>query len=103
MSSARNSKINSVTVKFIKCKNNRFQLDKNHPYYAQVQGQLYCTRKNCHFVVYTFKDFLKIDIRRDESFIKAMLPKLDLFYRKFFKAELLRKYLYKRTEDYYFE
>ena len=42
---ARNSKINVVSVKFLKMKNGKLSLDKNHEYYSQVQGQIALARE----------------------------------------------------------
>lgn len=39
--SSRKSLINEITVPYLYYNNGELALKKNHPYYAQVQGQLY--------------------------------------------------------------
>ncbi|XP_045449980.1 uncharacterized protein LOC123658665 [Melitaea cinxia] len=40
---ARNCKITNVSVPYLERCNGQFLLKKKHPYYAQIQGQLYCS------------------------------------------------------------
>lgn len=54
--------------------NGILQLERHHPYFYQIQGQLYCSDRNfCYFVVYTKVDIKVIEIERDEKFIDEML------------------------------
>lgn len=70
-------------------------LDKKHEYYLQVQGQLYCTdRQVCKFVVYTFRDLKVIKIKRDDTFIAAMINKLLDFFHTYYEDALVDKYVY---------
>ena len=42
----------------------------NHPYYCQVQIQMYCANvEKCHFCVYSQEDYIIIEIRRDDYFL----------------------------------
>ncbi|XP_023316614.1 uncharacterized protein LOC106658550 [Trichogramma pretiosum] len=95
--SIRYTGIHEKAVPYIqKDKNGCLQLKEDHPYYYQVQGQLYATKRNfCDFIIYTFIDFKRITVYRNEKFISEMLAKLDLFYENYLKPALLDKYLYK--------
>jgi hypothetical protein len=58
-------------------------LDNNHDYFYQVQRQLFCTgATSCNFVIYTFKDFKCIHVKRDDIFINNMVKKLQEFYEQ---------------------
>ncbi len=93
---ARKEKITPKAVPYLKLKKGVWSLDKKHDYYAQVQGQMYCTERNeCHFVVYTFKDVKVVNVPRDDLFIKNMVLKLDKFFCEVFKPVYLRYHLYK--------
>ena len=63
-------------------------LKKNSKYYDQIQGQMGVTGRNrAYFVVYTFVDVCIINVDFDEEFwLYSMLPKLELFYHKYFKT-----------------
>lgn len=101
--SSRDQVINEVTVPYLKCVHGELTLDKNHNYFYQIQGQLFCSeRKVCKFVVYTFKDCKTFTIPRDETFIATMIEKLAAFYEDHFHAGLLSKYFFKNTDKYTF-
>jgi len=73
---ARDRDITPATVPFI----DSLGLKRNHNYYYQVQGQLFCTgRTECHFCVYTLKDFRVFSIARDDEFISQMVDSLKAF------------------------
>ena len=94
--SAREKEISPLTVPYLKIKDNALTLSPTHPYYFQIQGQLYCSeREFCHLIIYTLTDIKYIKIERDSEFIAKMLDKLKYFYEHHFKSVLLRKYLYK--------
>lgn len=60
------------------CVDKDMVLKKVHPYYYQIQGQLFITKAvKCYFVLY-FNDEMCIiqNVFRDEPFIQAMIPKL---------------------------
>ena len=100
---SRDQVINEVTVPYLKCVHGELTLDKNHNYFYQIQGQLFCSeRKVCKFVVYTFKDCKTFTIPRDETFIATMIEKLAAFYEDHFHAGLLSKYFFKNTDKYTF-
>lgn len=58
------------------------ELKRNHPYFAQIQGQLAITeRKWCDFVVFTTKGISVERIEYDPKFWEdKLLPKLTSFY-----------------------
>ena len=96
--------ITTVTVPYLKLRNDELCLDQNHDYYYQIQGQLLCTgRQFCDFVVFTLVDIKVIRIERDEDFIKPMVSELKHFYKEFFRSVLLNRFLYRNTNDYNFE
>ena len=67
---------------YLKHSENGIALDRNHNYYAQVQGQLMITgSKFCEFVVYTQKDLHIERITPDIPFMSIMLEKLANFYQ----------------------
>ncbi|KAJ8666165.1 hypothetical protein QAD02_007827 [Eretmocerus hayati] len=73
-------------------------LKKNSPYYYQVQGQLLVTgRLFCDFVVWTFKDMVRVSIEGDEKFIDYMLKKLKEFRKLCLQSAILCKYLFKNS------
>lgn len=70
--------------------NNTFRLKRNHPYYYQVQGQLFISdKKYCYFVFWTPKGFLYEKIGQDIECWNKMFPKLKLFYFEFMLPALL--------------
>ncbi|KAJ8671840.1 hypothetical protein QAD02_003099 [Eretmocerus hayati] len=76
-------------------------LKKNSEYYYQVQGQLLVTRRSfCDFIVWTFKDLVQVSIKRDETFIDAMLKDLKKFYKNHLQPAILEKYLYRNSEKF---
>ncbi|KAL0895959.1 hypothetical protein ABMA27_011961 [Loxostege sticticalis] len=94
--SSRKSLINEITVPYLYNNNGELALKKKHPYYAQVQGQLYCTgRQYCNFIVYTFVDMKVIFINKDDSYINEMLNNLINFYIHHLEPAILNKYMYK--------
>ncbi|XP_014675880.1 PREDICTED: uncharacterized protein LOC106815870 [Priapulus caudatus] len=84
---AKNYMINETTVPYLKREcNGKLTLSTSHDYYAQVQGQLRCSkREQCYFCVFTLKDFKIFTIKRNEKFIDDMLQKLKLFYNNTFE------------------
>jgi len=68
----------------------------SHQYYYQIQDQLYVTsRWLCYFAIYTFCDFIVIEVPRDDDFIAEMTASLDYFFHTHFKPAVLRKYFYR--------
>lgn len=94
--SANYQDINTTNIPYLECINGELSLKKNHPYYTQVQGQLFCTKRlYCLFIVYTIKDLKVIYVEKNCEFINDMLEKLSNFYNSCFKGMILEKYLYK--------
>lgn len=101
--SSKNQMITPQTVPYLKITDQKLTLDPNHDYYFQVQGQLFCCKKNvCDFVVYTFKDMKIISLERDEKFISEMIKKLECFYESYFKTAVLEKFFFRQYYDYSF-
>ena len=99
----RNQMINTKRVPFLKEEDGHIFLDNNHDYFYQIQGQLFCTGATiCNFVIYTFKDFKCIHVKRDDIFIN-MVKKLQEFYEKYFKSAVLQRLFYKEYSKYSFE
>ena len=66
--------------------NRAVRLRENHPYYYQVQLQLYVTKYQlCDFVVYTPSDMCIVTVDRDDAFIEDMVAKMSAFYEEFYK------------------
>ncbi len=60
--------------------NGSLSLDEKHPYYHQIQGQLYVMNKMCcDLIVWTTKDTAVIRIARDLDWLPN-LSKLKEFY-----------------------
>ena len=67
--------------------NGNLILRKSHVYYAQVQGELFISRKKeAIFVIYTFVDFVTIDVQMDDHYCKNILvPRLRRFFTKYYR------------------
>lgn len=74
----------------VRDENGALSLKKSHCYYTQVQGQLFITgRQLCYFVVYTFETMVVIPVAYDHDYCYySLLPKLSLFYSKFYRRHL---------------
>ena len=81
---ARDREISHISIPYLKETDNVLSLNKNHNYFYQIQGQLFC-----FFCVYTFKDFKIFEILRDESFIEQMNEQLKTFYKDYFRPAYL--------------
>lgn len=61
------------------------QLKNNHVYWHQVQGQMFLTgRMFCYFFVWTSKDFILINIKREESWVNNIEIMKDFYFCKIF-------------------
>ena len=59
--------------------NEKFQLDKAHSYYYQMQCQLnICELDTCYFVVWSPEE-MHVEVKRDSEFFSALLPEVDNF------------------------
>ena len=72
--------------------NGEASLRTNHPYYYQVQLQMFCAQQAmCDFVVYTAKDMCIVTVLRDDVFINEMVTKLHTFYEEYYAPLLIKK------------
>lgn len=79
----------TVTDFFMKIVDHKIELDKDHDYYSQVQGQLMIRGANyCEFIVYTQCDMVVQRIKPDVIYIRDMLEKLSTFFKEFAKPFL---------------
>lgn len=98
---SREKLISTTTVPYLKLHDNKFDLDRTHDYFYQVQGQLLCTNaKKCVFIVCTADKLKVVDIKyitimRDDAFISELLRKLEDFYHSYFRPALLEKLFYR--------
>lgn len=96
---AKDKPISHITVPYLLLNNGTLELKKEHMYYFQVQGQLFCSKRDfCYFVVYTLKDIKIVKIVKDQDFIDKMIQKLMTFYETHFKQAVLDRFLFR---DYY--
>ena len=97
---AREQLISHASVPYLKLnEDGDLELDRNHQYYYQVQGQMFCTGKqHCDFVVYTFKDMKVLNINFDQCFVDKMVEQLKSFYVDYFRDVVVKVHFYK---DYY--
>ncbi len=100
--SSRNQMISPVTVPYLIQCGDDMTLDRNHNYYYQVQGQLFCAeRRMCYFCVYTLCDCYVAIIHRDDEFIAHMLNTLQHFYANYFRNAVLDKIMYRQYSQYF--
>lgn len=100
--SAWDRKIDETVLPYLTKTDNGYELKVQHPYFYQCQGQMLCSGRHlCKFIVYTSKDFISIDVPRNETFIREMLDKLTDFYRTLFKEALLNKYLFNEENKFF--
>lgn len=72
-------------VAHLKVQDGHASLRRSHAYYWQVQGQMAVTGLQwCDFVTDTLSTITVERVWRDESFIKQMKAKLDIFYHNIF-------------------
>ncbi|KAL7301574.1 hypothetical protein TKK_0005590 [Trichogramma kaykai] len=95
--SIRFCEINAENLPYLQTNcDGELELKENHPYFYQIQGQLWATNRNfCDMIIYTFKDLKRISVKRNDIFINDMLIKLDEFYEKYLKPAIIEKYLFK--------
>jgi len=69
---------NVTGVSYLYCdSNNTIHLDRKHPYFFQVQGQMnVCDVSYADFVVWTVKECIVVRVDYDESFCRQMCEKL---------------------------
>jgi hypothetical protein len=62
-------------------------LREDSKYYTQIQGQIFVSKKKqCYFVVFTFRDlFVQVISIGDDYCINSLIPKLSLIYEKYYR------------------
>jgi len=99
--SCKDQTVSELTVPYLNRVDGSLCLDHSHPYYYQVQGQLLCSGSHlCHFVVFTLKDVLVLEVKKDIAFTQNMIAKLDKFYYEHFKDAILHRYVYRFYDSY---
>lgn len=69
------------------------QLKRKHPYYYQIQLQIFVTKRSyCDFVVWTEEELHVERIALDEDLMTEVLPKAETFYKLCILPELLGKW-----------
>ena len=67
----------------------KLQLRRNHPYFYQVQVQMFAARKSCcDFCMYSPTELHTERIVFEPQFFASVLPKLQTFYLKFVLPQL---------------
>jgi hypothetical protein len=97
--------IGKSNLSYIEIKNGEIKLKPSHIYYTQIQMLLYCTGLNdCNLFIFNEIKPLLLIIKKDSTFLKSIIPKLDFpseFNRlprsldelEFFKATEFRSFL----------
>ena len=73
------------------------QLKRNHDYFWQVQGQLYCSNVSLRGIVFTvcFGDNMPLVLEsipfHSSTWYENFLPNIDFFYRRAFLPEMLTR------------
>ena len=58
-----------------------YELEKTHPYFTQVQLQLYCCgAKRAHFFVFSSVSYRLITVNYDEEYVQNVIKKLEHYY-----------------------
>jgi hypothetical protein len=81
--------------KFLKYDSNgKVSLKPSCNYFDQIQGQLYISNRTvCYFVVYTFCDLFVERIFLDSEYCHScLMPKLELFYKKYYRPYIASKF-----------
>ena len=72
-------------------------LKQNHPYYTQVQQQMYVTGAlYTDFVVYLPKESAIVRVKRDDCFANISIPQLKQFFYDFIVPEMFTKTIYNK-------
>ena len=73
-------------------------LKQNHPYYTQVQQQMYVTGAlYTDFVVYLPKESAILRVKRDDCFANISIPQLKQFFYDFTVPEMFLKTIYNKA------
>ena len=88
---------NSKNFYLEKLADTSIQLERNHDYYWQVQGQLYCSNVSLKGIIFTvyFGDNMPLFIENipfhSSTWYETFLPKIDFFYRRAFLPEIITR------------
>ena len=96
----RDKAITHATVPYLIEQDGILQLNPNHDYHYQIQGQLMITgKRECDLVVYTKVDLKVVRIHEDKEFQHRMRAKLQSFFDAHFKPALLELHFFKRYDS----
>ena len=72
------------------CLNENYDLRPSHPYYAQIQLEMYvCQMDMCDFMVWTKTGSVICRLQRDEAFLQQSIPRAEVFFKEHLLPELL--------------
>lgn len=81
----------NLFVDYLHFVNGKLLLKESHSYYTQVQVSLYVLNLTvCHFFVYSPLQVKNIIVKRDDNFLMSLIPKMEWFYFKFYKSEVMK-------------
>lgn len=69
------------------------KLREHHPYYYQIQMQMFVCKVNyCDFVLWTLKDFIAIRVHKDAQFCTKMVKRCEEYFKLILLPELCFHY-----------
>ncbi|KAG0444355.1 hypothetical protein HPB47_013888 [Ixodes persulcatus] len=81
----------NLSVDYLHFVNGKLLLKESHSYYTQVQVSLYVLNLTaCHFFVYSPLQVKNITVKRDDNFLMSLISKMEWFYFKFYKSEVMK-------------
>lgn len=81
----------NLFVDYLHVEDGKLQLKSSHVYYTQVQVSLYILNLDiCHFFVYSPLQVVNVKVRRDSNFLEWLIPKMEWFYFKHYKPQLMK-------------
>ena len=67
----------------------QYMLKKTHPYYLQVQSQMFLTWSSyCDFVLHTEKDLVITRVHADNDVWEDVVEKAEIFFHQYIVSEL---------------
>jgi len=79
----------TLNLKYLKYENGKVVLKPSHQYYTQCQILMFVSELNeCDLFIYNTIDPLLITIKKNESFLKQVLFKVECFYFKYYLPKL---------------
>lgn len=92
----RFEEINAQNISFLREVNGKMALNPTHPYYKQIQVQMWVTnRPYAKLIVYTFKGIQVIDVTKDWDMIREIIKKCKVFWDNYFEPFIVNEYLFK--------